>query len=334
MFEQHVSLVITAHRSGPMLDACLASARRLNPAPKEVIVAVDGSAPEVLAAVMKCGFRLVGLPTAPGVSAARNRGAQAASGDYLIFVDSDVEMPRNFLAGAANAFARHPEAAAVIGSYDDAPECPGLVSRYRNLLHHYTHQLGARQANTFWAACGAIRRVVFTSVGGFDEAYVLPSVEDIDLGYRLRQAGHAIRLAPEWQVKHLKTWRLRDLFLTDFMCRALPWSMLLRREGRMDNDLNISWMSRVSAGLVLIAALALLAGLFHPVGFVLSVAALAAATALNWNFYRFLASRAGVAFAALSMPLHWIYFLVGASGFAVGMVLSASRQNSSHLPVQ
>lgn len=102
----------------------------------------------------------------------------------------------------------------------------------------------------------------------------------------------------------------------------------------MDNDLNISWMSRVSAGLVLIAALALLAGLFHPVGFVLSVAALAAATALNWNFYRFLASRAGVAFAALSMPLHWIYFLVGASGFAVGMVLSASRQNSSHLPVQ
>lgn len=333
-FEQDVSLVITAHRSGPMLDACLASAQALNPAPMEVIVAVDGAAPDVLTAVLKCGFRVVGLPMAPGVSAARNKGAQAASGDILIFVDSDVQMPRNFLAGAATAFARYPEAAAVIGSYDDAPECPSLVSRYRNLLHHYTHQLGAEQANTFWAACGAIRRDVFTSAGGFDEAYVLPSVEDIDLGYRLRQAGHAIRLAPEWQLKHLKSWRLRDLFLTDFMCRALPWSMLLRREGRIDNDLNISWFSRLSAGLILIAALALLTGLFHPVGFVLPVAALAAATALNWDFYRFLASRAGVAFAAFSMPLHWIYFLVGASGFAVGMVLSAPRQNSSYMRVQ
>jgi GT2 family glycosyltransferase len=333
-FEQRVSLVIAAHRSGPMLDACLASAQRLDPAPREVIVAVDGALPDVVAAVERSGFRLVSLPSAPGVSAARNRGAQAASGDILIFVDSDVEMPTDFLAGAASAFARHPEAAAVIGSYDDAPEAPGLVSRYRNLLHHYTHQLGKRQANTFWAACGAIRRDVFKSVGGFDESYVEPSVEDIDLGYRLRQAGHSIRLDPEWQVKHLKTWRLRDLFLTDFMRRALPWSMLLRREGRIDNDLNIGWMSRVSAGFVLIAACALLAGLLHPIGLLVAVAALAAATALNWHFYRFLASRAGLAFAALSMPLHWIYFLVGASGFAAGMVVSGRRQNSNRMLVR
>ena len=51
------------------------------------------------------------------------------------------------------------------------PTAPGLVSRFRNLLHHYTHQKGpfrdvARPAHTFWTGCGAIRRDLFLAIAG------------------------------------------------------------------------------------------------------------------------------------------------------------------------
>ena len=56
---------------------------------------------------------------------------------------------------------RGPALTAVMGSYDDTPSEPGLVSQYRNLLHHFVHQVGREKASTFWAGCGAVRRGAF-----------------------------------------------------------------------------------------------------------------------------------------------------------------------------
>ncbi|MBJ7326426.1 MAG: glycosyltransferase [Chthoniobacterales bacterium] len=313
-----LSILITAHRSGPMLDTCLESASALVPAPREVIVAVDGPCDAAIEAAKMRSFNVVTLPGAPGVSAARNAGANAAGGEIMVFVDSDVKLPADFVSRATQAWADNPDAAAIIGSYDASPAAAGLVSRYRNLLHHYTHQHAAREAQTFWAGCGAIRREVFLEAGGFDENYKVPSVEDIELGYRLRKAGHSIRLVPSWQVKHLKRWRLRDLLMTDIFRRAAPWTRLLRREERLDNDLNITHAARLSALLVCLAAAAFAAGLAWPSAFVASAAGLSIATALNWRFYRFLAARGGWLFAAACLPLHWLYFLGAAAGFALG----------------
>jgi GT2 family glycosyltransferase len=206
----------------------------------------------------------------------------------------------------------------VIGSYDDQPAAPGIISRYRNLLHHYTHQNGSPEAQTFWAGCGGIRRDVFLSVGGFDENFRKPSVEDIDLGYRLRKAGHRIRLVPDWRVKHLKRWTFADLVFTDIGHRAIPWTRLLRREGRLDNDLNIDHRSRVSATLVCVGLVSLACGFLWRPAFLLGAPLLAVATAINWKFYNFLASRGGWTFAVASIPLHWLYFSGAVAGYLIG----------------
>jgi GT2 family glycosyltransferase len=206
----------------------------------------------------------------------------------------------------------------VIGSYDDQPAAPGFISRYRNLLHHYTHQHGSPDAQTFWAGCGAIRRDVFLSVGGFDESYRLPSVEDIKLGYRLRKASYRISLVPSWQVKHLKKWTFTDLLFNDIGRRAIPWTRLLRREGRLDNDLNIDIASRLSAALVCLGICLLPLGFLWRPALFLGALLLALATALNWTFYRFLAHHGGWPFAIAAIPLHWLYYVGATAGFVAG----------------
>ena len=310
-----------------MLTACLDSAAKLDPPPREVIVAIDGNDEQVTQEAESLGFRAVPCPSAPGVSAARNAGVKAATGDIVIFADSDVLLRPDHVAHAVQAFERNPEAAAIFGSYDDEPAARGVVSRYRNLLHHYTHQRAEREARTFWAGCGAVRRDAFLAVGGFDESYRFPSVEDIELGYRLRKSGYRIRLIPDWQVKHLKKWTLRDLIFTDIGRRAIPWTKLLRREGRLDNDLNIDRTSRLSAALVCSGAACFVAGFFWRPGFLIGALLLAVATVLNWPFYRFLARKGGWAFASTSIPLHWLYFLGAATGFALGSAQSTMHRS-------
>ena len=316
------SIVICAHRPGPMLTACLESAAALDPTPREVTVAIDGQDGQIVREAQSRGFRVVPCPDSPGVSATRNAGAKAATGDIVAFADSDVLLGPDHIARAVQAFDTYPEAAAVFGSYDDEPAAPGITSRYRNLLHHYTHQRARRDAQTFWAGCGAIRRDVFLEVGGFDETFLLPSVEDIDLGYRLRKAGHRIRLVPDWQVKHLKRWTWHDLIFTDIGRRAIPWTKLLRREGRLDNDLNIDRVSRLSAASVCGGAVCLVAGFFWHPSFLIGASLLAGVTALNWPFYRFLASKGRWPFATASIPLHWLYLAGAAAGFALATAQS------------
>ena len=110
-------------------------------------------------------------------------------------------------------------------SHDDRPPASGIVSRYRNLLHHYHHHLGAGDAGTFWAGLGAVRAKVFAEVDKFDEwRYERPQIEDIELGRRIVRNGYRILLDPTIQGAHLKRWTLRDVLRTDWKL-----SFVLRR---------------------------------------------------------------------------------------------------------
>ena len=128
----------------------------------------------------------------------------------LVFIDADVLA--DTLQRIRTSFKDDPALDALFGSYDAAPAAPGLVSQYKNLRQHYVHQHGQTESQTFWSGCGAVRSSVFRALGGFDERYTRPSIQDIDLGYRLKAAGCRIALEPGIQVRHLKKWRLGERF--------------------------------------------------------------------------------------------------------------------------
>lgn len=286
----------------------------------EVIVVDDSSSDASAAVAHSLGARVISLaggPYGPGV--ARNRGAAEAAGDIVLFLDADVRVHADTLARATGYFAANPDLHALFGSYDDAPPKAGLVSRYKNLSHHYVHQHGRREASTFWAGCGAVRRDVFLAVGGFSSAYARPSIEDIELGARLRAAGYRVWLCPDVQVAHLKRWTMRSLLKSDILDRAIPWTRLILSTG-IPNDLNLGTASRLSA----LAACGLLAllplGLLQPWAWLAAAALAALLLALNHDQYRFYLRRGGLPFAVGAVALHVLYLAYSSAVFG-GLLL-------------
>jgi hypothetical protein len=244
----------------------------------------------------------------------------------LLFVDSDVVVARGAIDRVIRIFAEDPGLAALFGSYDDDPRASSLVSRYRNLLHHFVHQEGNPQAATFWAGLGAVRRAVFLAVGGFDAVrFARPSIEDIELGYRLRRAGHRIRLDRELQGKHLKRWRLWSMLRTDVTCRALPWSRLILETAHAPEDLNLRTSQRVSCALSGIALVTLLASPWWWPLLGATALALLGIAVFNRRFYALLWRRGGIGLARLGFGLHVLYFIYSASSFIYAALESRLR---------
>lgn len=247
-----LSVVIPVRNSSAELEQCLESLRCSQVAPFECIVVDDASTDNSAAIAAKFGATVLSTGQRSGPALARNMGARAASGEILLFLDADVCVHTDTLGKVIEEFDSDAYLDAVMGSYDDLPSAPNFISQYRNLMHCFVHRTSNREATTFWAGCGAIRRKVFLEFGGFDEKYGSPAIEDIELGYRLSQGGRKLVLCADLQVKHLKRWGIRSMTKADFFYRALPWSELALRSGKMPNDLNLRISQRISVGLVFI----------------------------------------------------------------------------------
>jgi glycosyl transferase family 2 len=313
-----LSIIVPTYKNSGELAPCLDALRAEASPESELIVVVDGPSGDAAAVAAAAGARVLLLDQRAGPAAARNHGAAHAQGSILVFVDADVVVRRGGLARIAQAFAADPGLSALFGSYDDSPRSRGLVSQYRNLLHHFVHQEGMAEATTFWAGLGAVRRAAFLEVGGFDAAaFTRPSVEDIELGYRLREAGGRIRLDKELQGTHLKHWSLWSMVRTDVTGRALPWARLVLRSDHIPTELNLGVSQRVSAALTVCALTATALAWRWTILLGAAALALLGVALINRRFYRLLWRRGGLRLAAAGSLLHLFYFLYSATSFAL-----------------
>ncbi|EQD73137.1 glycosyltransferase, partial [mine drainage metagenome] len=148
-----------------------------------------------------------------GFGPSSNRGAEAARGRYLVFLNNDTEVQPGWLAALLGTFQRDEEAGLVgvrlvypDGSLQEAggqtfpdgsaancgrgqdPEAPP----YRYL----------REVDYCSAACIMVPRSLFRSLGGFDPAYGRAYYEDTDLAFKVRQAGRRVYYQPQALVLH------------------------------------------------------------------------------------------------------------------------------------
>ncbi len=321
------SIIIPVYNGGALFERCLQALRQSGFSDWELIVVDDGSndGSDCLAAA--AGARLFHTGGRVGPAAARNLGAQAARGEYLYFIDADCEVHPDTLSRMAVVFRADPHLDALFGSYDDAPGAPNFIAQYKNLFHHYVHQHSRAAASTFWTGCGAIKRAQFLALGGFDvQRYRRPAIEDIDLGYRLKQAGGRIQLVKEVQVKHLKAWSLTGLLKSDIFDRGIPWTQLILRDRAFMSDLNLQTHNRVSVAAVYGLLLALVVSLFQPLALGVALGLAALLLWLNLHLYRFFYHKRGLRFTLGVIPLHWLYYVYNAISFGCGLLLYWQEQ--------
>lgn len=322
-------MVMPVYNGGSVLKVCLESLVGSTFENWELIVVDDGSDDGSDVIASDFGARVIRTAGRQGPGAARNQGAGLARGEYLVFLDADCQVAPDTLANAAVLLNRDPGIDALFGSYDDEPAAQTLVSKFKNLQHHFVHQQGSEEASTFWAGCGAVRRSVFRDLGGFDiDRYTRPSIEDIELGYRLRAAGHRIVLAKNVRVKHHKRWTLLNLVKTDIFDRGIPWTVLLLTGNQTVSDLNVDRSGKASVAIAYLLVLAVVASLVD-LKYIWFVIALGAALGLlNWKFYRFLLNKGGVRFTVGSIMLHWMYQLNCGFAYIVGHLKAMGTRRS------
>lgn len=331
VLHKSLSVVIPVYNGGEKFRTLLTSLLNSNCKPHEIIVVSDGESDESWTIAEEFDVTVVKLEKQGGPARARNHGARMATGEILFFVDADVSLYPDTITKVLAAFDQEPLVDAIIGSYDDAPSESDFLSQYKNLHHHYVHQTSSEDAFTFWGACGAIKREAFLAVGGFDESYSKPSIEDIELGHRLKQAGYTIRVVKSLQVKHLKHWGVFSLIRTDIFGRAMPWSRLILRDRSFVNDLNLSMLSRMSVITVyaLISSLAL--SLWAPA--LLFIVAMLGILLLgiNHSLYRFFIVKRGLLFTFPSIMWHWFYYFYSGAAFAVASIYYLYQSPASRL---
>ena len=316
MSELAVSAIMPVYDGMGFLEQSLLPLLRLCERGKllEVIVADDGSTDGSGEWAAAQGARVISTGGREGPGRARNLAVREARGEVVWFVDADVVVHEDGIEPLRRAF-DDPGVVAVFGSYDETPRHQGFASQYMNLRHHFVHHQHGGEASTFWSGCGAVRRAAFLAVGGFDaERYERPSIEDIELGYRLCADGGRIRTDPSLQGTHLKEWSLWGVVTTDIVYRAIPWSRLLLESPDAPMALNTGPAGRaraVLAGALCAALLGAGGGLF-PAWVPLLL--FAGAWAANGELFALFQRRRGLVFALGALTFHQLHlFYSGAT---------------------
>jgi GT2 family glycosyltransferase len=210
-----VSVIVPVHGKLPYTLVCLRSlVRHAAEVPFEVIV-VDDASPDDSAVTLQQieGLQLLRNPHNLGFIGSSNAGAQAASGEYLLFLNNDTQVTAGWMDALLACFADRPDCG-IAGSrlvYPDGrlQEAGGLVFadggcwtigrfeprdapafRYR------------RQTDYVSGAALMIPRALFDLIGGFDTRYMPAYYEDVDLAFAVRQTGLKVYYEPTSTVIH------------------------------------------------------------------------------------------------------------------------------------
>ena len=323
-----LSVVIPVYNAQKTLGKTLAAVRASDYPDFEVLVVDDCSTDDSGKIAERFPVRLIRQPRNSGVASARNRGAEEARGEILVFIDSDIVIERDTLRKFADAFASDPGVKVVggvmAGALADKRWGVTFIGLKSVHLSDATHR-GKRQYESccFPSYAGAVTKEAFEEVGGFDTSLAGIGGEDYDLGLRLSKH-HRIVYFTDIKVGHLYLPlfpKLREWFRRSK--RVL--TPFLRTVGRRDNPNGP--LEQVSVLLVMAALGAIIASWLYPALVWASLGAFLVSVAINYHFYYFVASEKHIPFALFSIACNTLYYLT----VGVGISLALTRHTASAL---
>ncbi len=213
-----VSVIVLNWNGALILPCCLNALQAQTFRDFETIVVDNASTDHSADEVEACwpSVQVIRLPENTGFCAGNNRGALAARGDWLAFLNNDAFPDPHWLEALLEAAHNHPnftffasrlhkpDSLNEIMNAGDQYHASGLAwQRARNqptLLSFLT----TTEVFSACAAAALYRRDHFLQAGGFDEDY-FSHFEDVDLGFRLRLLGGRCLYVPDAVVYHLES---------------------------------------------------------------------------------------------------------------------------------
>ena len=211
----NVSVVVCAYNAADTLDDCLTSLEALTYPNTEVIVVNDGSRDgTVTIASRHPDVRIIHLPNG-GLSAARNAGLAATSGEIVAFTDADCRVDPDWLTYLVQPLL----VSDVVGAGGPSvvpPDDPWVAQCVARAPGNPTHvMLDDRTAEHVPGCNMAFRRNALLSIDGFNPVY-LRAGDDVDICWRLQAGGLRIGFAPAALVWHHHRARIQAYWRQQF----------------------------------------------------------------------------------------------------------------------
>jgi GT2 family glycosyltransferase len=323
------AIIIPAYNSAATLDALLQSLAQQTFSDFELFFVDDASTDDTPSVLLRHGVRHARMPVNSGPAACRNHGVAQTSAPWLVFTDADTAFLPDTMASLARIL-RETGADALVGSYAGRPANAGFAPASKALWEYcMIDQMlrldaqGVAEVGTWAPRPGAIRRAAFDAVGGFDTGFRGADLEDMELGYRLCDAGYRIVLAPGLRIRHHYPATMRRE-LRAFARRSFLWMRMFSDRKQLDRHGEGSPAQALAHLTGFAAFWGLPAGLLvHPAALGLSGGLLLLYFALNRRVLRQAWQWYGPGFTLAAAAYCWVHTVV--LGFAAGGGLLAGR---------
>ena len=210
-----VTVIIVNWNSGALLKKCLNMLSRQTVTPQRVLVVDNASSDHSAACARQYdGVKLLQMTVNLGFAGGNNRALAECATEFVVLLNPDAFPDPDWLERLLAAAGSCPDVAAfgsrqlcqdspeVLDGIGDSYHMSGRVWRERIGAQLQARDLVTREIFSPCAAAALYRRQALLDVGGFDEDYFC-YVEDVDLGFRLRLAGHKAMYVPDAVVHHV-----------------------------------------------------------------------------------------------------------------------------------
>jgi GT2 family glycosyltransferase len=195
-----VTVVVCSYNGGRTIAQTLSALENIDYPDYEVIVIDDGSTDETNTIVGQYAVRLIRTGN-NGLSAARNVGLHAATGEIVAYIDDDAYPDRHWLSYLASAFLRTDHVG--IGGPNLSPATPDPIANcVANAPGGPVHVLLSDEVAEHIPGCNmAYRRDRLLEIGGFDLRFRVAG-DDVDVCWRMQARGWTLGFAPTAVVWH------------------------------------------------------------------------------------------------------------------------------------
>jgi glycosyltransferase involved in cell wall biosynthesis len=247
------SIIIPYHNSvetiGPLLDSIYHSTG----APAIEIIIVDDASEKQYRietipykTIKKIPIRIITFKKNKGPAIARNRGADGATGEYIVFLDGDVRLFPDAIHNLWKIYTDDPDIHAVTGVWSKEQKSQNFFPHFK-ALRDWSYWINERESGHYYylfsTRIASIRREIFIRLGGFDQSYAGPLIEDIAFTYKIATR-YAVIFAPNVRVYH----EFEDFWpiARKYFLRAYYWALLFSERKKFD-PVATTWKEAVTS---------------------------------------------------------------------------------------